>query len=318
MDTKKANEMVSKYESLTKNDGLVVFSAFDGGGACRVALKRADIKVSKYYAAEIKKSAIKVCRYNNQDVIHVGDIEKVRYDYPWLITENGVFFEPTIHGLFGGSPCQDFSPLKVNGKGLDGDKSKLFYEFLRLKREIKPKYFLLENVEMKKDSKKLLDDYLGVIGNYINSIDFSFQNRPRFYWTNIEYNKSYKPKSVDFQKYKETDFAKCEEAAVNRTPSRERMWNDGRGKDGSLGVCANITTSRRVFCLTRKQDRSPNSGLIKHGDFCRYLTRRELELAQTMPIGYTNCVSYNQAQDILGDGWTVDVIAHILKGINDA
>ena len=99
---------------------------------------------------------------------------------------------------------------------------------------------------------------------------------------------------------------------VKPTISRLRMWNNGEGRS-IIGSCANITNSEKVYCLTRKQDRCPNSGLIKHKDFCRYLTQRELELAQTVPVGYTNCLSYNQAQDVLGDGWTVDVIVHILK-----
>ena len=75
----------------------------------------------------------------------------------------------------------------------------------------------------------------------------------------------------------------------------------------------NLSNSEKIFCLTRFQDRCPNSGLIKHKDFCRYLTQRELEAAQTVPSGYTDCLTYSQAQCVLGDGWTVDVIVHILK-----
>lgn len=101
---------------------------------------------------------------------------------------------------------------------------------------------------------------------------------------------------------------------VNRTPSREKMWSGGKGGNG-LGSCANVTHSDKIYCLTTKQDRSPNSGLIEYEDFCRYLTRGELEQAQTLPIGYTKAISYNQAQAVLGNGWTVDVIAHIFKGL---
>ena len=91
------------------------------------------------------------------------------------------------------------------------------------------------------------------------------------------------------------------------------MWNNGNGTNNFKTGCANVSNSEKIFCLTRFQDRCPNSGLIEFDDFCRYLTQRELELAQTVPVGYTNCLSYNQAQDVLGDGWTVDVIVHILK-----
>ena len=92
------------------------------------------------------------------------------------------------------------------------------------------------------------------------------------------------------------------------------MWNNGKGRTLRC-ACANITNSDKVYCLTRKQDRSPNSGLIECEEFARFLTREELEQAQTVPLGYTSCVSYRQAQDLLGDGWTVDVISHILKNI---
>ena len=84
---------------------------------------------------------------------------------------------------------------------------------------------------------------------------------------------------------------------------------------GNSSSCANVTNSEKVYCLTTKQDRAPNSGLVEYEDFCRFLTRKELEMAQTVPVGYTDCLSYNQAQAVLGNGWTVDVICHILKDI---
>jgi len=92
------------------------------------------------------------------------------------------------------------------------------------------------------------------------------------------------------------------------------MWNNGLGRT-NIQSCENITYSSKIGCVTRKQDRSPNSGLIEFDGFCRYLTTRELELAQTMPVGYTKSLSYGQQQDIIGDGWTIDVIAHIFEGI---
>ena len=95
------------------------------------------------------------------------------------------------------------------------------------------------------------------------------------------------------------------------------MWSDGKGRNSGLKVCANITNSKKIYCLTRKQDRDPNSGLIEFEEFCRFLTRKELEQAQCVPVGYTNMVSYNQAQDLLGDGWTIDVISHLLKNIGE-
>jgi len=298
-----------------------VLSLFDGMSCGQIAFDKLGIKFDgikdKYFASEIKKSAIKVTKHNYPNTIHIGDVTKVSYSDGVLYTENGSYEVGEIDYLIGGSPCQDFSMIKMQktecGKyGLNGDKSKLFYEYLRLLKEINPKYFLLENVRMKEDSKKQLDNYLGVEGRYINSIDFSFQNRPRFYWTNINIL-PYEAKNINFQDYKDTDYEYCKQFKVNKTMSRLRMWNNGNGTNNIKSGCANVTDSEKIFCLTRFQDRCPNSGLIEFEDFCRFLTRRELELAQTVPVGYTNCLSYNQAQDVLGDGWTVDVIVHMLK-----
>ena len=297
---------------------MVVLSLFDGMSCGQIAFDKLGIKFdgvnNKYFASEIKKHAIKVTKNNYPNTIHIGDVTKVSYKNGTLYTENGEYEVGEIDYLIGGSPCQDFSVAKLNNVkyGLEGDKSKLFYEYLRLLREINPKYFLLENVRMKEESKKQLDSYLGVEGRYINSIDFSFQNRPRFYWTNINIL-PYEPKNINFQDYKDTDEEYCKQFKVNKTMSRLKMWNNGNGTNNFKTGCANVSNSEKIFCLTRFQDRCPNSGLIEFDDFCRYLTQRELELAQTVPVGYTICLSYNQAQDVLGDGWTVDVIVHILK-----
>ena len=292
--------------------GINVLSLFDGMSCGQIALERIGVKIDRYFASEIKKHAIKVTKENYPGTIHIGDVTKVSYKDGVLYTEEGNYIVGKIDLLIGGSPCQDFSLLKANGKGLEGDKSKLFYEYLRLLKEIKPKYFLLENVKMKKESEKQLNEYLGVVGLHINSSLVSYQNRPRIYWSNIPNITIPNDRNIDFQDFKDTDLDYCRQFKVKRTPSREKMWNNGQGRN-SFGTCDNKTYATKINCLTRKQDRSPNSGLIECEDFCRYLTRRELEQAQTVPLGYTDCVSYNQAQDLLGDGWTVDVIAHILS-----
>lgn len=296
---------------------MKVLSLFDGMSCGQIALDKLGIKFdgvnNKYFASEIKKHAINVTKHNYPNTIHIGDVTKISYKDGTLYTENGERKVGKIDLLMGGSPCQDFSLLKANGKGLEGDKSKLFYEYLRLLKEINPKYFLLENVKMKEASKNQLDEYLKVEGMEINSRLVSFQNRPRFYWSNLDFTIP-EDRHISFQFYKDIDFEYCNQFKVNKTPSRERMWNNGNGRK-SIGNCHNVTFSDKVYCITRKQDRAPNSGLVEHGDFCRYLTRRELELAQTVPVGYTDILSYSQAQDVLGDGWTVDVITHILKNI---
>lgn len=299
---------------------MKVLSLFDGISCGQVALEKAGIKVDAYYASEIKKHAIGVTMEHYPNTIQVGDVTKVHYKDGVLYTENGEFNVGHIDLFIGGSPCQDFSMAKgysaSNGErkyGLEGDKSKLFYEYLRLKEEINPTYFLLENVKMKKESEMQLNEYMGVDGIHINSALVSFQNRNRIYWTNIPNVSIPEDRNIDFQDYKDTDIEYCKQFKVKRTSSRERMWNNGVKEN--LSNCANITNAKKIGCLTRKQDRCPNSGLIEFEDFCRFLTRREIELAQTLPEGYTKSLSYNQMQDVCGDGWTVDVIAHIFKGL---
>lgn len=293
-----------------------VLSLFDGISCGQIALERAGIKVDNYFASEIKSNAIKVAKHHYPNTIHIGDVTKVKYHNGVLYTENGEF-SVQIDMIIGGSPCQDFSPLKwINweSKGLEGDKSKLFYEYLRILKEVSPKYFLLENVKMKKESEKALNEFLGVEGIHINSNLVSFQNRPRIYWTNIPGVTVPEDKKISFQVYKSSDSEYCKQFKVKRTPSRERMWNEGEGRK-SKGSCANVSRTDKVYCVTRKQDRCPNSGLIEFEDFCRYLTREEIERAQTLPSGYTNMLSYAQMQDVCGDGWTVDVIAHIFNSL---
>lgn len=300
-------------------NGITVLSLFDGISCGQLALKRAGIKVRKYYASEIKKIAIKVTMEHFPDTVQIGDIEKVRYNRETkeLITENGVYQTEGIDLVIGGSPCQNFSIARVSMgtkeiEGLKGDKSKLFYEYLRILREVQPKYFLLENVKMKKASENELNQYMGVNGLHINSELVTFAKRPRIYWTNIQGVKAPEDKKINFQDFKDTDQEYCKDFKVKRTPSRERMWNSGKGRETESN-CENITNAEKIGCITRKQDRCPNSGLIEFEDFCRYLTRREIELAQTLPIGYTDSLTYNQMQDVCGDGWTVDVITHILR-----
>lgn len=304
-------------------NGLVVLSLFDGIGGGRIALERAGIKVGKYFASEIKQCAIKCATSNYSDIIEIGDVTKIKYEDNKLYNDKGeIVYEGYIDIIISGSPCQNFSRAnlqyqkKENFKyGLEGDKSKLFYEFLRLKNEINPTYFFLENVKMKKESRDELNAYMGVNGITINSNLVSYQDRIRMYWTNIPNVTIPEDKHIDFQDYIDTDINRLEEAKVNPTPCRIKWWYGDKSKLNGLSTCDDITYAHKIHCLTRKQDRCPNSGLIKYKDFCRYLTRREIEQAQTLPLGYTDMLSYRQMQDVCGDGWTIDVIAHIFKGL---
>lgn len=299
---------------------MIVLSLFDGMSCARIALDEIGITPTAYYASEVDKNAIKVSKANWSCITHIGDVCKVRYQDGMLYTENGDYNVGKIDLLCGGSPCQDFSSLRAMGNhgkessGLEGIKSKLFYEFLRIKNEIELENpnlkWLLENVKMKKDSKQQLDDYLQTEGKLINSSLVSFQRRARYYWTNINYAEI-EDKNISFQDHKQ--LTGLSQYKLNRTKSREKMWSDGKGTNSMS--CSNVTHDIKVYCLTTKQDRCPNSGLVEYEDFCRYLTRYELEADQTVPIGYTDCLSYNQACAVLGNGWTVAVIAHIFEGL---
>ena len=154
---------------------LTVLSLFDGISCGRVALQRANIPVAKYYASEIDKYAIQVTQKNWPYTIQIGDVKNV-----WARNL------PKIDLLIGGSPCQDLSIAKAGRKGLDGERSGLFWHYVRLLRTCKPKYFLLENVaSMSKDNKHKITEVLGVDPIMINSALVSAQQRKRLYWTNI-------------------------------------------------------------------------------------------------------------------------------------
>jgi site-specific DNA-cytosine methylase len=150
-----------------------VLSLFDGMSCGQIALNKLGIQYENFYASEIDKHAMKVTQHNFPNTIQIGDVTQVN--------ANNL---PKIDLLIGGSPCQGFS---FSGKGLNFEdpRSKLFFEFVRLVKETKPRYFLLENVKMKKEHEQVITDYLGVEPIEINSSLVSAQNRVRLYWTNI-------------------------------------------------------------------------------------------------------------------------------------
>ena len=157
--------------------GLNVLSLFDGMSCGRIALERLGFEVDNYYSSEIDKHAIKVSEDNYDDIIRLGDVTKHE---DWDIDWN------SIDLILAGSPCQGFS---LSGKGLafEDERSKLYFVFeevlSRCKKDVK---FLLENVRMKKEHLDVITDRLGVTPIFINSRLLSAQNRPRYYWTNIE------------------------------------------------------------------------------------------------------------------------------------
>lgn len=154
-----------------------ILSLFDGISCGQLALRRAGVRIDKYYASEIDKFAIKITQTNFPNTIQLGDVNDI--DFTKFIGK--------IDLLMGGSPCQDLSVAKQNRKGLEGERSGLFYKYIEALTTIKPKYFLLENVaSMKKKDKDTITSIIGVEPVMINSALVSAQQRKRYYWTNIK------------------------------------------------------------------------------------------------------------------------------------
>lgn len=323
-----------------------VLSLFDGMSCGQIALNKAKIQYDAYYASEIDKHAIKVTQYNYPNTIQMGDVLNVKVDDL-----------PKIDLLIGGSPCQGFS---FAGKQLNFDdpRSKLFFEFIRLLKECKPTYFLLENVRMKKEHQDTITNYLGVEPVFINSSLFCAQDRKRFYWTNIKLDdlpientltvKDILEYEVDSKYYinPERSVIICDNEAKKRkiafigTDSQgNRIYNidnksvclcgDAGGLGAKTGLYAMPVITPHWPSETQHERRfkPPHSKFFiltvkdRHGiltnNFIRKLTPLECERLQTVPDNYTSIiVSDNQRYKMLGNGWTVDVIAHIFKGLD--
>jgi len=159
---------------------MKILSLFDGISCARVALERAGLKVDVYYASEIDKYAIAISQKNYPDIVQLGSVVGLTH---WGKNDSQL---NEIDLLIGGSPCQDLSIAKKERKGLDGERSGLFWEYVRILKEVKPKYFILENVNsMPKEAKELITKTLGVEPIMINAALVSAQNRKRLFWTNI-------------------------------------------------------------------------------------------------------------------------------------
>ena len=351
-----------------------VLSLFDGMSCGQIALNRAGIKYDAYFASEVDKYAIKVAQANYPDTVQIGDVTQVDHT---RLPFGGIDL------LMGGSPCQGFS---FAGKQLNFDdpRSKLFFEFVRLKDKLKPKYFLMENVPMKQESQDIISEYLGVKPVMINSSLFSAQNRKRLYWTNIPFDIPTEDRGIVLQDILEEDGI-ANEAMTNKlgkshcitaryngavwwnsiqrkqrtmvqvgeadtinghdilkriySPSgkaptlntmgggnrepkvaigrivNRRLDEHGVRKDGQLDLPftkqLEVSDTGKSNCLTT----FTKDNVLVNGMQWRKLTPLECERLQTVPDNYTNHVSNSQRYKMLGNGWTVDVISHIMKGL---
>ena len=293
--------MMNNVESVTYTKPMlgVVLSLFDGMSCGQIALNRAGISYGEYYASEIDTHAIKVTQHNYPNTIQLGSVTEIK----------GVDL-PQVDLLIGGSPCQSFSNAG-DGSGFDG-KSGLFYEYVRLLRECNPKYFLLENVKMKREWLDIISKELGCDPIKINSNLVSAQNRERMYWTNIPI-----PELEDKHIYIED---------ILDENFDDKYWLKERNTNLLLRKVS-IENAPNIACIDVynkkvKMDRKcPTLTLPHHNSIrllqngrIRKLTPNECEKLQTVPIGYTDCeLSDIHRYSMLGNGWTVDVIAHIFE-----
>lgn len=286
---------------------MKVLSLFDGISCGMVALDRARIPVERYVAYEIEENAIKISKKNYPQIDHRGDVTTADF------TQYRGF-----DLLIGGSPCQSLSIVQSKTRQhLDG-KSKLFFEFVRALKEAKPRWFLFENVaSMNEESKRAMSDLLGCEPIFIDSGDFSAQQRPRYYWTNIPV--------ADIQ---HTCKAILANVIVPADQVPKKYWYDFPviDLDMTKQVCGTLVHSnhemhKRVFnpgfkchTLTCVSGGNQQKKVMQNGK-PRKLMPIEYERLQTLPDNYTEGVSDGARYTALGNAWTVDVIAYILRGL---
>ena len=284
---------------------MKVLSLFDGISCGMVALERAKIPVERYVAYEIEPNAIKISKKNYPKIEHCGDVTTADFSQ-----------YKGSDLLIGGSPCQSLSIVQSQTRQhLDG-KSKLFFEYVRAKEQTQPRYFLFENVaSMNDESKQAISNCLGCKPIFIDSADFSAQDRPRLYWTNIPVLLNYEKskavlrdvleENVDDKYFYNCSFdlrgldkKVCAILNINGHDILKRV-NNPDFKCQTLTTCGGGNTQKKVYIDGR----------------VRKLTPLEYERLQTLPDGYTEGVANSHRYNAIGNGWTVDVIAHIFKNL---
>ena len=317
-----------------------VFSAFGGLEVGLLALKELGIPVENYYSSEINKWALAISRYNFPDIINLGDIQEVKPDLQ-------------IDLLLGGSPCQQISKagnqagvivnsleeyLELKNKDYDfgTNQSVLFWEYIRLLRELKPKYFLLENVKMSKENLEIFNNELGVKGVNINSSLVSGQNRPRIYWSNFPItqpvDKGVLLRDVILDDAEPIMFSNIYGGFKESTP---RVHEDKsvtiRTAKGGGHIPSLLLSEKAKVYMSRLRSGSLHSkltanmfkgvpyGVIK--ELMRRIHPIEAERLQTFSDDWTRYgligtdvveISATQRYSVIGNSWTKDVIKHIL------
>ena len=300
-----------------------VLSLFDGMSCGQIALNKLGIKYNNYFASEIDKYAMQVTMANYPNTKQLGDVNNITADKL-----------PKIDLLIGGSPCQGFS-LAGSGLNFEDERSKLFFEYVRLKNELQPKYFLLENVKMKQEWQDIISNLLGVKPILINSSLVSAQNRERLYWTNLPIDRLPTDKGIllkdiieDGQVLKDksqtilaTLYKENAKSMIKRNKQGLLILKNiypKKGQNGNVysifGKCKTLSAGVGIKGNGIGSSNSPKIETI-NADGWRKLTPIECERLQTVPDNYTEGVSNTQRYKMLGNGWTVDVIAHIFSFI---
>ena len=319
---------------------IKVLSLFDGISGARQALKELNIDC-EYYACEIDKYAIQVAKNNHPDIIHIGDVKGIEFEDGYIFynqnndpMKNGGSFKNNIDLLIGGSPCQDLSIAKKDRKGLNGERSSLFYEYLRILNRAKPKYFILENVNsMKKEWRDKISKLLGVEPIMINSALLTAQMRKRLYWTNIPNIQQPQDKNVVLKDIIESgDTERLKSYCITATYSRacpEDYFNHGQRqlifkKPVRIGYFNKGGQGDRIYSVDGKSvclsanggGRGAKTGLYQIKDLVRKLTPNECARLQGFPDNYCQGISNTQAYKCFGNSFTVPVIKHILQQLN--
>jgi DNA (cytosine-5)-methyltransferase 3A len=288
---------------------LRALSLFDGLSCGRIALERAGIPVEVYYASEVDTHAEAISRYNYPDIFRLGDVNEI--DFRAL---------GQIDLVLAGSPCQSFSTAGRKQKGFQDPRGQLFYQFIRALDELKPRYFLLENVQMSEQSEKTISSTVDVLPKQINSSTVSAQSRTRLYWTNIPIIKPLPNQGIYLEDIVEWDapwipVPPSVESCVRgeRYSTRPPVVRQGKARRRSRTLLTGLNAYFVPFLVLTDQG-------------YRYPTLTEIERLQTLPDGYTRFGDYGDGKPVslsnslrvhtIGNGWTVDVIKHLLEGIN--
>ena len=277
-----------------------VLSLFDGISCGHIALDKAGIPINKYYASEIDKYAIKVTNKNYPETINLGDVTTV----------SGELFNEKIDLLIGGSPCQGFSQAGKM-KNFDDPRSKLFWEYVRILQEVKPKYFLLENVVMKQEWQDIISEALGVKPIMIDSSLTSAATRKRLYWTNIPGVGQPEDLGITFGDIRERGVQEGSIYYTDKGIDWIRRHEKRTGK--TLRIIGDSDKMQMLEASMYKKYSSQRFFGIEDTHGLRYITVTECERCMNVPDGYTDCCSNTQRYKQLGNGWEVNTITHIFR-----